>query len=213
MARGIGWAVLPVVALLVSGCGTHLSASVRGATSTALVPLTTTAVPAPDGPSSGVMVVPPSAHVTGVYPGRCYSPDARHPDPTCTPGAVQSDITQTSIASTICRRGWTATVRAPEAETGTLKKAAMLAYGQPAAASPTTELDHFVPLELGGANDVHNLWPEPSDDPGHGTSNTKDSVEIALNHAVCSGRVPLAAAQHAIATDWTTAEQHLGLTP
>ena len=34
-----------------------------------------------------------------------------------------------------------------------------------------------------------------------------------FNHAVCSGRVPLAAPQQAIATDWTTAEKHLGLTP
>ena len=124
-------------------------------------------------------------------PGALPRSDREHPDPTCTPGAVQADVTQASIASTICRHGWTATVRAPEAETGKVKKAAMLAYGLPASGSKTTELDHFVPLELGGANDVRNLWPEPSDEPGHGVANTKDKVENDLNAAVCRGQVPL----------------------
>jgi hypothetical protein len=78
---------------------------------------------------------------------------------------VQSDVTKASIASTICRKGWTATVRAPEADAGKVKKAALLAYGDPTSVSRTTELDHFVPLELGGANDMRNLWPEPSDEP------------------------------------------------
>ena len=88
----------------------------------------------------------------------------------------------------------------------------MLAYGRPASSSKTTELDHFVPLELGGADDVRNLWPEPSDEPGHGVENTKDKVENDLKTAVCHGRIPLTAAQQAITADWTTAEQHLGLT-
>ena len=64
-----------------------------------------------------------------------------------------------------------------------------------------TEYDHLVPLELGGdPNDPRNLWIEPGASP-----NPKDGVESRLHELVCEGRVPLAAAQEAITTDWTTA--------
>jgi hypothetical protein len=72
--------------------------------------------------------------------------------------------------------------------------------------SERTELDHLVPLELGGSNDASNLWPEYPPTP-----NPKDKVEDALNAAVCGGRMKLAAAQIAIAADWLTAEKKLGL--
>jgi hypothetical protein len=63
------------------------------------------------------------------------------------------------------------------------------------------EYDHLVPLELGGdPNDPRNLWVEPGASP-----NPKDGVESKLHQLVCEGRVPLAAAQEAIADDWTTA--------
>lgn len=71
------------------------------------------------------------------------------------------------------------------------------------------EYDHLVPLELGGSSDVRNLWPEPY----AGGSYTKDGVETRLNHVVCSGQVTLEAAQQAIATNWTTAEAVLGVSP
>ena len=74
------------------------------------------------------------------------------------------------------------------------------AYGTPR--SERTELDHLVPLELGGSNDATNLWPEYPPTP-----NPKDKVENALNAAVCEGRVSLTAAQDAIAADWLTAEK------
>ena len=207
MRRVVWWASLATVGVLLAGCGS--APGMLSAGRLANGPSVSAAAAA--SPSGGPVVVPASAHVTGVYPAACHALDGEHPDPACTPGAIQSDITQASIATTICRAGWTATVRAPEAETGKVKKAALLAYGQPATRSKTTELDHFVPLELGGANDVRNLWPEPSDEPGHGVANTKDKVENDLNAAVCRGRVPLAAAQQAVAADWTSAERRLGL--
>jgi len=72
-----------------------------------------------------------------------------------------------------------------------------------------------VSLVLGGdPNDPRNLWVEPPS-PGHqpqdGVNNPKDIVENKLSAAVCSGRVPLADAQTAIATDWTTALDRLGV--
>ena len=68
-------------------------------------------------------------------------------------------VTQATIGSTICRSGWTATVRPPESITEPEKFASMDAYGDSGSAS-SYEYDHDVPLELGGAvNDPRNLWP------------------------------------------------------
>jgi hypothetical protein len=203
-------AMAGTVGLLLAGCGVASPAVGMRSAAPAVSDANTSAAAAVSR-FGGPLVVPSSGHVTGIYPARCTQSTGSIPDPICTPGAVQAAVTQASIASTICRHGWTSAVRAPEAETSKVKKAAMLAYGLPVSGSRTTELDHFVPLELGGANDVRNLWPEPSDEPGHGVANTKDNVENHLNAAACRGQVPLAAAQQAIAADWTTAEQHLGL--
>lgn len=63
------------------------------------------------------------------------------------------------------------------------------------------EVDHLISLELGGANDINNLWPEPYD----GTpwnAHIKDKIENKLHTLVCSGDVTLADAQHMISTDW-----------
>ena len=127
------------------------------------------------------------------------------PDPACTPGAIDPAVTQQNIGSTICRSGYTRTVRPPESETEHAKfDVAYPAYG--VRHSARSELDHLVPLELGGANDIANLWPEVGQQP-----NPKDTVESDLHRAVCDGRVSLAAAQQAIATDWITAEARLGI--
>jgi hypothetical protein len=62
------------------------------------------------------------------------------------------------------------------------------------------ELDHLVPLELGGSNDLSNLWLEAGPIP-----NPKDRVEDRLHGEVCSGVLPLRTAQEEIARDWLTA--------
>jgi hypothetical protein len=92
--------------------------------------------------------------------------------------------------------------------TGPKKVQSMSAYSSPGTTADY-EYDHLVPLELGGSSDVRNLWPEPY----AAGSYTKDGVENRLNHVVCSGQVSLAAAQQAIATNWTTAEAVLGVGP
>ena len=122
------------------------------------------------------------------------------PDPACTPGATNPAVTQATIGQTICVTGWTTTVRPPTSYTNPLKVRQMAAYGVHAAPS-TVEEDHLVPLELGGApRDEHNLWPE-----AWAGAHLKDLVENRLHRDVCAGRVTLAAAQLAMATDWTKA--------
>jgi hypothetical protein len=71
------------------------------------------------------------------------------------------------------------------------------AYGQRGVRG---ELDHLIPLELGGSNDLSNLWVEAGPIP-----NPKDSVENRLHDEVCSGQMSLRAAQEAIAGNWMTA--------
>jgi hypothetical protein len=156
--------------------------------------------------SHGLLKVHDPRHVTGTLHGRCsYRHHGLLPDPRCTPGSIDPAVTQGNLRSTICKDGWTRTARPPEPQTERFKYyVAYPHYGTPA--GERTELDHLVPLELGGSNDATNLWPEP-----HPSSYAKDRVENALNDAVCSGRVSLAAAQAAIAADWLTAEKRLGL--
>jgi len=62
------------------------------------------------------------------------------------------------------------------------------------------EVDHLIPLELGGSNDMKNLWPEPSEPhPGY---REKDQLENELHAMVCSGKIALADAQSCISTNW-----------
>ena len=125
-------------------------------------------------------------------PGHVYGPAAAHPrschyiyvgpyplpDPHCTPGAVDPQVTQTDIGSTICSSGFTSTIRPPESVTEPEKEASAAAYGY-SGSFHVAEYDHLIPLELGGdPNDPANLWIEPPDNP-NATSfvNTKDQLE------------------------------------
>jgi len=145
-----------------------------------------------------------SADVTagqGLLSG-CVSRDGL-PDPRCTPGATVPGITQANLHTTICRSGYTRDIRPPVSFTAPLKRALMKVYGS--TGSPLTyELDHLIPLELGGSpTATANLWPEPLS--GVTGATVKDSIESQLHRTVCQGREPLAVAQRAIATNWTTA--------
>ncbi len=142
------------------------------------------------------------------------------PDPACTPGAIDTTVTQANIFSTICRKGgYTSSVRPPESLTEPAKYLSMSAYGTNLSATKL-EYDHLVPLGLGGASSLQNLWPQPDEgtpatfDPQDPYGiNAKDGVEDRLHSAVCSDQVTLSAAQNAIATNWTTAESTLHITP
>lgn len=116
-------------------------------------------------------------------------------------------MTQATISTTICRSGWTETVRPPESYTNELKVEQMARYGD--AGSPSAyEEDHLIPLELGGSPaSPLNLWPEPGSIP-----NPKDAVENAARHAVCDRSMTLATAQQMMATNWVILGVQLGVT-
>ena len=126
------------------------------------------------------------------------------PDPRCTPGSLNAAVTQATVSSTICRSGYTRTIRPPESVTGAEKRASLAAYGD-SGPLRAFEYDHLVSLELGGAaNDPRNLWPEPG-----ATPNPKDGLENRLHAMVCSGRITLAAAQRQIAGNWVASYRNL----
>ncbi len=116
------------------------------------------------------------------------------PDHSCSPGA----IFETASTSNICVKGYTKTVR--NVSTSLRKKV----YAEYTIEYPVPfgsyEVDHIIPLELGGSNDIANLFPEAAEPrPGF---KEKDLVENYLNQEVCAGRVDLLSAQKQIANDW-----------
>src|SRR5947209_12094682 len=122
------------------------------------------------------------------------------PDRHCTPGITDPRVTPATISRTICRSGYTKTVRPPASITTPEKRASMGAYGD-RGSTRSYEYDHLISLELGGApNDARNLWPEPG-----GSPNPKDRLENLLHRRLCAGRIGLRAAQREIATDWVAA--------
>jgi hypothetical protein len=109
---------------------------------------------------------------------------------TRTPGVLSPAVTQESIATTICVRGWTATVRPPTSYTSALKAAQMTEYGETGPPGAYQE-DHLISLELGGdPSDPRNLWPEP-----YPRAAAVDRIENELNAKVCAGSLTLADAQ------------------
>ena len=109
---------------------------------------------------------------------------------TLTPGVLNPDVTQATIGSTVCARGWTRTVRPPSDYTSRLKVEQLRRFGLPGRAADYQE-DHLISLELGGhPTDPRNLWPEP-----YPRAADVDRMENELNAAVCSGRLTLAEAQ------------------
>ena len=118
--------------------------------------------------------------------------DGAFPDADCTPGGVMG-ITKEEICTT--------STKGRRHVTTATKRQLFAAYGiSYPAPSGAYEVDHFIPLELGGSNDVANLWPELAKPvPGF---HEKDRVENYLHDQVCNAGMDLAEAQRKIVKDW-----------
>jgi hypothetical protein len=114
-------------------------------------------------------------------------------DAACTPGDILPNVTKEQV----CTPGYASSVRnVPQSE----KNQVYAEYGITHHTTGEYEVDHLVSLELGGSNDISNLWPEAaSPKPGF---HEKDKVENYLNSQVCSGAITLQQAQIEIATNW-----------
>jgi hypothetical protein len=123
------------------------------------------------------------------------TPGIAYPDATLTPGDVRP-----VAAAQVCKSGYSSSVRSVSTAT---KNKVYSEYHITSHVTGAFEVDHLISLELGGSNDIKNLWPEPSDPrPGF---HEKDQLENKLHALICAGRMELTEAQHEIATDWYAA--------
>jgi len=118
-----------------------------------------------------------------------------NPDRRCSPGAYYRGLTKRVLCSSSFHTGDIRNV--PDSE----KRAVELEYGlEPKAYGSTLEIDHIVSLELGGSNDISNLYPERAN--AHPGYHVKDKLENKVHALVCAGRLSLRAARSGIASDW-----------
>ena len=126
------------------------------------------------------------------------------PDSKVTPGLVDPTLT----AQVLCAAGFsTTTIRNVTEST---KKQVYQRYNVQNHAGYCSgpqgcEIDHLISLEIGGKNDIQNLWPQPYD--GTWNAHMKDQLENRLHKLVCAGQLPLSQAQKEISTDWRAAYQ------
>jgi len=205
-------AVLAALTVFPAGCGATGPPvdTTTAPTTTAVAATSTAAASTSVSPQGGLLATDPPHNEVQPFPaaGSCHARQVANgvlPDPTCTPGAIDPHVTDATLESTVCRRGgYTSTVRPPTSVTNSEKRLAQAAYGQSDGPS-AYELDHLVPLGLGGTpNSAANIWPQPGPSP-----NPKDKLEGALHDLLCARRITLTAAQQMIANDWINAYQQI----
>ena len=111
------------------------------------------------------------------------------PDPIMTPGAIDPAAT----LGVICN----GTTRERRHVSAAEKAEVLAAYNIPLGQAAYYEIDHLVPLAIGGANVVSNLWPQP-----WAEADEKDILEVELQRRVCHGVLGQAEAQREVADDW-----------
>lgn len=129
------------------------------------------------------------------------------PDPKCTPGAINPTVTSDVLGNlnfrTRCVRNRATTAREKMA---TYRWYGMRPPKHNHGRTQSCELDYLIPLKLGGADTLDNVWPQCG--PAHGpiwkrSFKRKDLVENYLAKMVRDGKMPLWQAQQGIAKDWT----------
>jgi hypothetical protein len=118
------------------------------------------------------------------------------PDPRLTPGA-----TRPVNANDVCTVSYSDDARLLPAS---IQHRVLQEYGVAGAQTQGYELDYLISPQLGGTDDISNLWPEPDSATGW-NADAKDALEGRLHQLVCQGKINLATAQRDLATDWISA--------
>lgn len=129
------------------------------------------------------------------------------PNPTLTPGVIAS-----TDRAEVCVPGYATAHRHVTTDTKLdvyrayhLEPAGRWVIGPPRRWQSDFEVDHLVPLALGGSNDPRNLWPQ-SYRTRTWNATAKDALENRIRWMVCVGRtLTLADAQQAIRANWIVA--------
>lgn len=123
--------------------------------------------------------------------------DGTRPDDKLTPGEIR-----TTDKREICGHS----TREFRDVSATTKIAARRAYGLKSATAgwcadgDNCEIDHRVPLTVGGGNtpgSIKNLWPQASP-----AWRRKDQCEVKVGRAICAGKITVAQAQAIFLGDW-----------
>lgn len=113
-----------------------------------------------------------------------------------TPGMVDPK----GVIKKICVTGYTTTVRnVPDS----VRKQVFAEYNIDPKANKF-EIDHLISLEIGGTNDIKNLWPQ-SYETLPWNAHIKDKLENRLHKMVCNNKITLEDAQTMISKDWISA--------
>jgi hypothetical protein len=184
----MAWAL--AVLAVTAGCADAPADRPVGAPSTTVPAVRPVSVPTTPTRPSDPMALAPAQYVAG-------ADGAVLPDPDVTPGAVFPDVT----AAAVCETYYTHGIRQPRFNR---KVEAFTGYGVSIHDRDRYDVDHLVPVSLGGSNEVTNLWPQPFAAPG---AAEKEALEAQLRALVCAEQLTLEAAQQAIATDWWAAYQ------
>jgi hypothetical protein len=118
------------------------------------------------------------------------------PDRNLTPGSTR----RVSLAD-VCSMSHEEVVR--EVPTA-LRQQIFQEYGIGNALAADYEIDFLIAPGLGGAEDIHNLWPQPYTS-ARWNARVKDALEERLHQMVCAGKLDLSMAQSDIANDWIAA--------
>ena len=135
------------------------------------------------------------------------------PDPTITPGTVNHDIEADLSKAPRLVNGIEVNICAKDFRTGPFRKTTAVMkrqvcqeYGAADCPNPAKgEIDHLIPLEIGGQDVIENLWWQPAPD-----YHVKDhQVEDQLPKLICAGKISLSDAQQCISQDWTACAKRI----
>jgi hypothetical protein len=177
------WVALLALAWALGGCASSpQQASVAPAPPVASATASAATASASDPASASTRATTVASAASGAQP---Y--DASQLDPR---------VTQATIGKTIAVSGYTTRVRPPVRVTNPIKQRLMREHHYPGPASKY-ELDHFIPLCVGGSSNLHNLWLEPIAE-----AHRKDVDEVRARDEVVRGVWTLAQGQQYIRDKW-----------
>lgn len=117
------------------------------------------------------------------------------PDSKLTPG----EILTTDIAL-VCKHGFSAEIRKT---TQSMKDKTYHAY-KVRGSRKHWKIDHLVPLSLGGADTMKNIWPSNFRAKKYNAS-AKDRLELKIREMVCDGTISVKEGQKLFMDDWRQA--------
>lgn len=144
-----------------------------------------------------------AAVTSAVFLGAHRNPQL-YPNPQYTPGVIATtdfnELTAVSSCGTYskCHRQTTEQMKA------------QVCQEYPDNCKVPHEIDHFCPLALGCADDVHNLWAQPEHVLINGVDygfHTKDKLEAFLAAQMKAGKIAPTDAQQCLLKDWVSCYQ------